>query len=394
MFLFCSLCDSAAPAARVKRTRPFRRPARHNPLYWLGFVGHPSTRSGGGHIMRTIWTALLPIIAVILGSAPAMAQTLRNDDGPAEYPPASYTGRQYVDSRGCVYVRAGFDGAVTWVPRVDRQRRLICGQTPTFATARPAEPPAPTPPRVTEPPRRTATVTTAPAPKTATRPRPTTSAKVQPAPVKMAPAPVKPKSAAPAKAPTATTACPNVSPAAQPYLKPNPRYPVRCGPQAEDPYGGIQHIQGSAVPIAPPPGYRSAFKDDRLNPNRGRGTPEGEAQMAQIWTNTVPRRLVTQSASRGTKVVIAGKTPTPATTAPAAQGAAYVQVGTFAVPANARNAARALQANGLPVRVGKTRLRGKPVQIVMAGPFASDAEIAAALKLARRAGFADAFARR
>jgi cell division protein FtsN len=89
---------------------------------------------------------LLSTALVILGvmTAPAEAQNLRNPSPPSETPPDSFSGTQFVDSRGCVYVRAGIGGATNWVPRVNRQRKQLCGFEPTLA-AMAAPPPAPVP---------------------------------------------------------------------------------------------------------------------------------------------------------------------------------------------------------------------------------------------------------
>ncbi|MBK1635822.1 hypothetical protein [Rhodovulum adriaticum] len=259
--------------------------------------------------MGFVRSAIALALAVGVTVSAAHAQALRKDDGPAEYPPASFQGRQFVDSQGCVYIRAGYAGQVSWVPRVGRDRKVLCGFSPTFAKA--ATRPAPAQVRQPQAPVRVA------------RPAPTAQAPraVQPsqpeAPVRVvrrtttapqaAPKPTAPKRVvrtAPAVKPR-QPACPGASALSARYINDGSKYPVRCGPQEIDPTAGSVTVRpgsraGSSpatVPLRPAPltvpeGYERVWEDGRLNPHRGRRTARGELQMAQIWTDEVPRRLI------------------------------------------------------------------------------------------------------
>ena len=79
---------------------------------------------------RSGFLSTVAIVATLITSA-ASAQNLSNANPPAEFPPSSFTANQYVDSRGCVFVRAGIGGTVDWVPRVTRGRQQLCGFQPT-----------------------------------------------------------------------------------------------------------------------------------------------------------------------------------------------------------------------------------------------------------------------
>ncbi|MFT4149640.1 MAG: hypothetical protein QM656_05525 [Paracoccaceae bacterium] len=86
-------------------------------------------------LVRVISAAVLAVLA-----GGAFAQTASDFGGPKELPPADFTGQQYVDSMGCVFLRTGYGGNVGWAPRVTAERKPLCGQQPSFAPKAVAQP--------------------------------------------------------------------------------------------------------------------------------------------------------------------------------------------------------------------------------------------------------------
>lgn len=66
-------------------------------------------------------------IVLVLAAGPAVAEPPE----PAELPPPDYAGLQYVDSTGCLFVRAGDGADVVWIPRVSRQGVPDCENPPS-----------------------------------------------------------------------------------------------------------------------------------------------------------------------------------------------------------------------------------------------------------------------
>lgn len=414
---------------------------------------------GSAMFIRVVTLALW---ATVGGAAMAQAQSVADVSGPANLPPAGFKGQQFVDNRGCVFLKAGYGGQTNWVPRVGRNRKALCGYPPTFGQ-RPviemadAADMAPAPKAAPQP-------AAKPAPVVVVKP----AAPKAPAPAAKAPVVVVATPAAPAPyadrppagtyervassgVPQGKIGCYTSAPVAERVRLRNggtavvctrgdgtmtgwrpPVYPDGSGVGASLTYPQVAVTRGGNSPAAsgmgdyaaaapppaekvpaPPAGYVLAWKDDRLNPNRGKGTAEGWAQQDQVWTRETPARLVSDQPKKRKKVAVvasngrdngtggafATTTSTKGSaTAPVAKPAAkggriYVQIGTFGVPANAEGAAGRLKAAGLPVARSKITSKGKAMQIVLAGPFGSAADAQAALGMVRRAGFGDAFIR-
>ncbi|MBQ0717739.1 MAG: SPOR domain-containing protein [Sulfitobacter litoralis] len=277
-----------------------------------------------------------------LGAGIAQAQSFR--DQPAEFPSASYKGKQYVDSKGCVYIRAGIDGNVTWVPRVSRKRQGVCGFKPTNVQTAASAPAgaADAPVQIT--------VNSAPVaakqPTVAARPLPQRKAKPvvvrqkapkvvrQPVP-RSVDVPAAPITQAPVAVAQVPSTCAGRSAISQQYSGSRTKgVVVRCGPQtapilpstaqvavtgtAPSHVSTTRRVTAPAKPapahaytrivpkhvainrqntyanVAVPKGYRPVWEDDRLNPKRAEQNLAGRSQMLLIWTNTVPRRLINQ----------------------------------------------------------------------------------------------------
>jgi hypothetical protein len=299
---------------------------------------------------------LIAAVAVwaLLGQG-AMAQS--GPDGPAELPPESFTDAQYVDSTGCVFLRAGLNDQVMWVPRVTKDRKPLCGYAPSLAA---------TPPVVEQ-----AVDVVAP------------QASPGPVAVESQPAETAPKTAR-RRAATAREPAPLRCAAEAPLLA---RVPLLSGGMAviclsDDarivPQSAVLRFE-DAVPLAPGVGQvlvcpRGATVAQRLPMMSGGATLLCTAGTGSLAKLSVPKL-------RG------GAKP-----APTAEGS-FVQVASFVQPANAARTKAWLARLGLPVATGQVTLRGQAFEVIFAGPFFQGDTADATLALVRAAGFDDAFLR-
>lgn len=245
------------------------------------------------------------IVAVLSFGTSGYAQTLHKDRGPAELPPVSFTGYQYIDSKGCVYLRAGYGANVRWVPRVNRKRQVICSSKykPSLSNSE--------------------------------------LASLSNQPQKNVQKPAAQKQAQPKK------------------VQPKPKAPAQ--------------IKTVSVP--------------KQTNTASDITAAGNAQTEKIWSNTVPRKLISENPSAQPLEVSPSNTI-------AHTSAKYIQVATFGDPNNAQRTAARFKTNGLPVRTRDVQVNGRAFKVVLLGPFNADPQVSSALSAANTAGFRDAFVTR
>jgi len=269
-------------------------------------------------------------LALALGCGAAAAKTLAESTGPAELPPKGYAGNQYVDSEGCVFLRAGYAGEVVWVPRVDRNRNLICGMKPTFPRAEAAAAPA-----------------------------------LRVVGVELIP--------------FEDSGCTFAPETVQRFTLSDGRAFVNCGAPVDDPAAYLNGLGRADLKVTGP-------------------APAAAAAPAAAPAAVAPPPAPPPPAEGAKPAPAAAGAPAP--DAAAGDGGAgdgeagvFIQVGVFAVAGNAEKAVRMLERAGVPARARPGTLKGRALDFVVAGPFASRAEAARALEVVRARGFPDAFLR-
>ena len=355
----------------------------------------------------------------VLGPSAVQAQAFLATEVPAEFPPASFRGTQYVDSRGCVYVRAGASGMVNWVPRINRQRQHICNAQPSLAAAAPAPvavASAPAAGAVVIQPARAAQARMETRPQQPAPMRPAVAPFVQPAaPQRRVVVPAAPAPMAPAAAVVAQSGgCQWASAISAQYMQGSG---VRCGPQAQNPVGSAPRAAGmvavaggedaaigsntrivpahvaksqaqAADVMALPKGYRWEWEDDRLNPYRAQQTPAGMAAMAQVWDSRVPARPARPNLSSRAEAQLdqlPGKDRAIILTA--AQAPRFVQLGSYTTEAQARTDARRVAGKVAGLHMGTHYSATGSRRVLLAGPYDNPTELGRTLNRMRSMGF-------
>jgi len=272
--------------------------------------------------------AIVTAAILLTATSGADARSVGHLKAPREIPPSSYKANQYVDSAGCVFIRSGYGGTVSWVARVARNRTQICGMKPNkiAGATKPVKIHANTPaeeaarrvalsPQGAKP---VAVPTVASAPVKKARPPKIVSAVAWRAfwfgtsrvktttPVRTQPVAVVPQRVVVQQPRQVRTASVSLFGGNS-----SGRWAVRTVPQAIHPSYWAHQQQAGAGPVevtrsavateavvyaraenTVPKGYKTLVPEGTYPETRGVGTAQGQAAMDLLWTRQTPRRLI------------------------------------------------------------------------------------------------------
>ncbi len=307
--------------------------------------------------MQVLKAVSVAVCVLVLTAPWATAQV----SGPKETPPPDYAGNQYVDSDGCVFVRASLGGEVAWIARLGSDRKPVCGHQPSLTAAAALPAPTQTAPTV-------AGAAAVPTPKrvaaspgvTVEKPAKRAGRVRQDGPVRLVRAGAIARS---------DTYCVEKFNRAQRFLLSDGRRVTACGAgEKPDPVGYLNGLGVPGLSVSPgAPSAQEIRRAERLNAGAYR----------VVWSNG-PVKAGPEAAR---------------ITAPSGAGARHVQVGAYADPANAARTQAALKHLGLPVVVLAEYKGATRIQTVLAGPFDTQDALRSALIAVHRNGYRDAFAR-
>lgn len=334
---------------------------------------------------------------------------------PVPPPPANFSGAQYIDGHGCVYIRDGRD----WIPRYDDRGAEICGFPPSLEARR------------TDPDTRNV-LAPAEAP-----PEPSAEQQlyeqlagelrqgefaVDPGPRQELKDPGLPKKQDPVAQEL------NAVVTAMPALQAGIAAATGAGSDlcavlgyrpADDttPLLGGDVTQGMCLGMRAPTPEERILDGARLPVASGETAVAPQAAPAKAATATVEENVVADrrrapatavqprsSAASGARYGAAGasltadrREPTPAPKAPAVEmipaSARYVQIGGFRDDSNAVAALRKLAGMGYPTAQTYARRDNSTLRVIMAGPFSDRQALIEALNRLRASGYPRAAAR-
>ncbi len=373
--------------------------------------------------MLRIWATLWGAIGVMLAAHGLIA-------APAEDPPDDFAARQYIDSQGCVFLR---DEAGAWQSRQARDGQPVCGYPPTFSSRGEEDAPAggagPGTDEIADK-LMTQIVTSLGAEALGDRvggrsgpeanPRDKENGLMSAAPLEALNRTIQLNSA--------------VKHAMGDALRPNKRLCELLGGQALSPAPavlGADATQGycgdfialdfrrlpvassdarddvTRVAVLPPPIVDPVTMPESSRPPAKpalppRSTAAAPAKLAKVRVSAAPPPA--QEAPPAKALAASPETPVKARVLridkdrarplpPIPRGARYVQVGVFGNAANAERSVAALERLKLPLSRGKGHIKGRNVDIILAGPFDDPWKLADAMRAVRASGYPDAYPR-